>query len=249
VGKEWGLCPLSICRVSSAAMPFWSITSTSASDGLRLPLFLLFVLPWWMMKGGISGKYSPNKLASLSDLFIWLRIFPDLEKSPPFLFFPCRQGGEGEGAEGENKFLHRAEHVVRPWSQSSVVLVQEQWRLPDSGDRLPAPVVPPPTLLVEWQPHTYSSRLTSHKGGSLKTARWLLLPPLAGCWRRSGGELVAPSGHVPGGGEYPLLHLRLGAELQSSFVIWGPLCKVRGLGCNFHFCLGPCKSCPVSGTI
>lgn len=175
------MCPFSSSRVSSAVLPLWSFSSTPASGRSGRLLLLLFVLPWWMAEGVRWSQNSSNKLSSLSDL-------PDLKMFHPVLLFPCRRGGGREVAGRKNQHLHRAEQVVRSWSPFSVVFVREQRRLPDSGVRLPIPFVMPPTLLVEWQPSSSSSRLTCLRGGSSKQAEWLRLFPPAGCWRWSCSE-------------------------------------------------------------
>lgn len=222
-----------------AVLPFWSSASLLASSDLRRPLLPLNERSRWVTEGERLRPSSANKLAASSDVTIWQRISSDLEMSSLLLCFPCCHGGGWEAVDGKEPNLRQAEPAISSLSLFSEAI--ESWRLLDPGGRLPAS---PLTILVEGQP--LSSQPMCNKGGSTKTTRWLLLPALALGWRWNCGELVAPSGHVPGGGEYPLLKLRVGTDLQSSFLIWGPLCKVYGLECIFYVCLGPCMSCTVS---
>lgn len=157
-------------------MPPWSCTLAPASGDSRSPLSSLFVLPRWLTIEGDQRRSSLNKLVAWLDGFIWLWTLPDLEIPRSFLCFPCHRGGEKEATGRDELYLLRAFLAVRSWSIFSVALAKEQWRLSNPGSWLPVSIAPPLTLLVEWQPHLFSSRPTSHKGGSSKRARWLRTP-------------------------------------------------------------------------
>jgi hypothetical protein len=63
------------------------------------------------------------------------------------------------------------------------------------------------------------------------------------CWC---GELSAPSGNVPGGGEIGSKlrrFLRKRTTLQLRSLDWGPFCNVQGPCCNFLFLMGLWTSC------
>ena len=84
-----------------------------------------------------------------------------------------------------------------------------------------------------------SSWPPSHMGGSLSSSSaWYshVLPPVhRWCYNHSS----TPSGFVPGGGGIvPGSKTAKRTRLLFIFVVWGPICKISGLGCNFLFLLG-----------
>jgi hypothetical protein len=186
---------------------------------------------------------SPNKPGCL----------PDLEVSSLHLVISsCYSGGGRRGIEELRARLRRPDKVIRPWSIFSAATAERCWRSPEfslfffegdaPGDRWPASVaLQPLTHMVGWQP-SHSSRSENQMGGSwLPARRPQFRPPLR--WP-SCGELIAPSGAVPGDdglGSWLETICRIG--LQSTIMIWGPPCKVQGLSCTFYLFRGPFVSC------
>lgn len=223
-------------------MPFWSSTSTPTGSVWWLSDSFLAWPPWWRM-GEMRGSVhsSLNKARDQSDLEV-CSLLPVISS--------CCRGGRGEDEELRAR-LCRPDKVIRPWSVSSAAIAERCWRSPEfsrfirghtPGDRWPASVdLSPLTHMVEGQP-SHSSRSENQKGGNGFPARRPQLRPLLrwpGC-----GELIVPSGAVPGddalGSGLETVY-RIG--LQSTIMIWGPLCKVLGRSCNFYLLRGPFVSC------
>jgi hypothetical protein len=230
--------------LSFGYMLCWSCASTPAG-GVWWPTAPLSTSPPWRRlreRSGLVGS-SPNKPEGRTDL--------EMSSLLPWISPCCRGGGRGRAEELGSR-LRRPDKVTRPWRLFSVTIeVLWRWRSQEfpsilggitPADRWPAvAALQSPTLLIEWRSSS-SSRSEYQKGGSRGLARHPL-PRRLLRWR-GGGELITPSGVVPGGDEFgSRLELVCRTGLQSRIGIWCPLCKVLGLGCNFYPLLGPPACC------
>lgn len=219
--------------------------------GWLAAIFLLFVvlLRWEPDATGVcTAGASSNKLALSSDLVIGLSPDP---------FSATRRGG-GSREEDGRRPSRRGMKSVHPWSSTPVASVLGRWRLlkfssPRSesfGGRWPATGALLLHLLVEWQPSFISSRPECLMGGSSAPGRRPCLLSPASRRRCCCGELITPSGFVPGGNWLgSILEFVAGIELQFTFQIWGAFCKMQGLVCNFVSTLGPYVICACSVSI
>lgn len=225
-------------------MPMGGMRLVQASyDQWLAAVMLLFVVLRWPepeAEGVLAGVPPLNKLAGVPDLVL------------DFILscFSLSYHGGGQKEEGGRGSNYRTIHV-RPWSpifaatgrgfrcrsEPSVVLITVLLHLMVEGRPLGVSAMETGSFI--------SSRPSSQKGGSLVGASaWYFhcLPPVL-C-RRCCSHSSAPSGLVPGGGGIgPGTKLATRTRLRFSFVLWGPICKVCGLSCNFQFLLGPYVNC------
>ncbi|XBI90377.1 hypothetical protein VPH35_028014 [Triticum aestivum] len=217
------------------AMPLGFLPPVLASSCRWLPFLSSSSSPWWRKGGGAgSGEIPLNKLAGLSDLELKLLL--------PYFSSSCHGGGlEEEEERGFGCSILSA----CPWSPSSAANGWGSWCREHQEFLATAPLY----LLVERRPlgvlattsgSCISSWPPSHMGGSLSgSLSWYFhgLPPVV-C-RRCCSHSFTPSGFVPGGGGIgPGSKTAKRTRLLFIFVVWGPICKMSGLGCNFLFLLG-----------
>ena len=218
-------------------MPSGGMRLVQAScDQLFAAVKLLFTVLRWSEPEAeeiFVGVPPPNKLVGVPDL--------ELKSLLPHFFSSCHGGGlEEEGGRGFSCSILSA----CPWSLS--------FAANGGGSRCKVHqevlTTAPLHLLVERRPlgvpattsgSCISSWPSSHMGGSLSSSSASyshVLPPVhRWCYNHSS----TPSGFVPGGGGIgPGSKTAKRTRLLFIFVVWGPICKMSGLGCNFLFLLG-----------
>lgn len=104
------------------------------------------------------------------------------------------------------------------------------------SDRQPVFVIEPPILLAEGRPSFFLPAKLLDGRQCCFSAESVV------CCR---GGLDGPSGLVPGAGEICATREQLRTRSRFSSGIWGPLCILQGLGCNFCFTSGPVACCCV----
>lgn len=225
-------------------MPMGCSRSTHAGCGwiLTAALLLAAVLLWWEPDavGGALLVTPLNKLVGSPDL--------ELDLFPSLFFLGCHGGGGKEKGWRGSSFGRAI--LVRPWSFSSTAPVWKLWssELPVVFNvvllHLEVEGRPPRVQRIFSAGSVNSSRPPCRKGGSHSTLTWQFQSLLPVCHRQCCSHSSAPSGLVPGGGGIgPELKLATRTRLLFSFVCWGPVCKVFGLGCNFTFLMGPFVIC------
>jgi hypothetical protein len=196
--------------------------------------------PWWFAASVAGTFFSPSYF-----LCCRLRVEPpDLECKLllPLFTSCCHGGGLDEGEEGE--FCCSILSAC-PWSPN---LAAYGWGS-QCREHLEVLATAPLHLLVGRRPlgapattsgSCNSSWPPSHMGGSSSgSSSWYFhcLPPVFRWWCCS--HSTAPSGFVPGGGGIgPGSRKAKRTRLLFIFVVWGPICKMSGPGCNIYFLLG-----------
>lgn len=257
-------CWLSFAPVATGVMPLSSFPPARANR-VRWPLAAAQACCPWRTgaSGGGSGESSLNKLEGLHDLVKTKVISP---------YSLCHRGGgrrvEGVLVFGSFRSAVASEMGLRRWirSSSGCSLLSSSSTLCSGGATAPSGAFGHRWLLAGLDRSLVdcSGRRAALRssGASMRRLRSFLpakmpdgrqfgngtasVSPFSGkCWWRSNGEIFAPSGRVPGVGDFGSLSKpqRCWTRLQSSARVQGLSCKVLGLGCNFTFFTGPWISC------
>lgn len=247
---------LPLWRLASSVMPLLSFPPAPVSSAWWPSVVPQLVCPWRMvMVGDGSGNSSINKLMWWLDL---------ANQGMISLCSLCSHGGSrGDGGvlvAGFYGSTAASEMGLRHWIRSRVCC--SIW---NSSSAMCCNRAPAPSAASRFQKLAagldYSvvdlsgRRVAFWSASDLKRSLLFFLPalkpdgrqfgnksasvaPLSGkCWRRSDGDVFAPSGSVPGDEDFGsmLKPCVRWTQLQSTACVLGLFCKVSGLGCNLHF--------------
>lgn len=232
----FGVLPIRMLGSSSWVYP-------SYARGFAVLLRRSVMLRWSeFAEAGSVGAATLNKLV----------LVPDLLEVPRLVLISVCHRGDGTRAEevwsfnvwrlgcgsqimGRAARLHHLQmrltgglHYCR-WSYAAcrcgrwAVLVASPWSLRTEGRSL--------QFLPTWKPNGRQL--------SFRTESTI-------CACRRGGDLVVPSGIIPGGGEIQSSRRLSRTRLLFYLLVGGPLCKCLGPICTFWFVLGPVVKCVVS---